>query len=126
MAMTRNEKIERTRKVAQWTYRKWASEGDRFYRYKGHYYLRAGNDSRYLIDFSKEDDIIDEVWESGGLPHPSCQYKKVLVAELLLLAKGSATTIDSKGLKLADFTNPSLSDIDKLEQFVNACDERNN
>jgi hypothetical protein len=125
MAMTSEQKKEQVRQIAQWVFRKWNAEGNRFYCYQKHYYLRTGDEAGWLIDFEKCDDIIEEVWNSGGLRHPSTPYKKLLIEELLRLAQPEAILVKTVGLKKSNFADPMLSDTERLESFVNACVERN-
>jgi hypothetical protein len=125
MGTTTEEKKEQARQIAQWAFRKWKTEGNRFYVYKKHYYLRTGDETGWLIDFEKRDDIIEEVWNGGGLKHPSTSHKNVMVDELLQLVKHVAVPINTAGVQERDFADPLLSEIERLESFVNACDERN-
>jgi hypothetical protein len=125
MAMTREQKTQQAHQIAQWVFSKWKAEGNRFYRYKTHYYLRTSYETGWLVDFEKRDDIIEEIWNSGGLRHPSCQFKKMLVDALLMHVQPVAMPVDTTGFKLKDFVDPLLSETERLESFVNACDERN-
>ncbi|MBK8130656.1 MAG: hypothetical protein IPK53_17740 [bacterium] len=125
MAMTQVQKQAESHQIAQWAFRKWKVEGNRFYRYKNHFYLRTGSGSGWLIDFAKRDDIIEEIWNSGGLKHPSFINKKLLVDEILSLAQAVSLPINTKGCRLEDYADPLYSELEKVEAFVNACDARN-
>jgi hypothetical protein len=125
MAMTKQQKQEQTRRLAKRMFMKWSAEGGRFYKHETHYYLRTSSGTGWLVDFAKCDDIIEEIWNSGGLEHPSYQGKKLLVDELLRHIKPVAVPVKTKGFKLEDFADPLCSKSEQLENYVNACDYQN-
>jgi hypothetical protein len=125
MKMTKEQKEDQAREIARWAFMQWKPGKNRFYQYKGHYYLRSKDDGGWLIDFTKYDDIIEVIWDSGWLKHPCSSHKKVLVNKLLQLSRPVAIPINTMGLKESDFADLRLPEIERLESFVNACDERN-
>lgn len=125
MAMTKEQRQEQTRRLARRMFKKWSVEGGRFYKCKKRFYLRTSNGTGWLVDFAKRDDIIEEIWNSGGLKHPSYNSKKLLVDEILSLAQAVSLPINTKGCRLEDYADPLCSELEKVEAFVNACDARN-
>jgi hypothetical protein len=100
-------------------------EGDRFYVYKNHYYMRVDSSDGWLIDLSNHRQVIEDLEYDGRIRRPWTRYKAVIPEKLLQLAKPVAQQVDTSGVRWDEVGEPHMEERYRLEKYVNMCDLHN-
>jgi len=125
MRMTKDQMRNAAMQVADNIFESHRAEGNRFYVYKDHYYIRLDSWDGWLVDLSNHSQVMEDLEYDGRIRSPWTKYKALISERLLHRARSIAQPIDTSGVSWEDVVNPHYDERTNIESFVNACDTRN-